>query len=218
MIITIDGPAAAGKGTLAGALAEKYKLAYFDTGMVYRAVGLQMVLSGADLQDQTKATEFAKKLTFPEMMKLSAHKDFRSDIGGQAASIVSAIPDVRSALLTMQQNFALNPVFADGTKANGVVYDGRDTGTVVCPDADLKIFITASSEVRAKRRFDEFSAKGINTTYEKVLSDMKERDERDSKRSTAPLKPADDAVIIDTSSLGIKEVLAKVCSLIDALK
>ncbi|MBR3661735.1 MAG: (d)CMP kinase [Alphaproteobacteria bacterium] len=218
MIITIDGPAAAGKGTLAGALAEKYKLAYFDTGMVYRAVGLQMVLSGADLQDQTKATEFAKKLTFPEMMKLSAHKDFRSDIGGQAASIVSAIPDVRSALLTMQQNFALNPVFADGTKANGAVYDGRDTGTVVCPDADLKIFITASSEVRAKRRFDEFSAKGINTTYEKVLSDMKERDERDSKRSTAPLKPADDAVIIDTSSLGIKEVLAKVCSLIDALK
>ena len=151
-------------------------------------------------------------------MKLSAHKDFRSDIGGQAASIVSAIPDVRSALLTMQQNFALNPVFADGTKANGVVYDGRDTGTVVCPDADLKIFITASSEVRAKRRFDEFSAKGINTTYEKVLSDMKERDERDSKRSAAPLKPADDAVIIDTSSLGIKEVLAKVCSLIDALK
>ena len=218
MIITIDGPAAAGKGTLAGALAEKYKLAYFDTGMVYRAVGLQMVLSGADLQDQTKATEFAKKLTFPEMMKLSAHKDFRSDIGGQAASIVSAIPDVRSALLTMQQNFALNPVFADGTKANGAVYDGRDTGTVVCPDADLKIFITASSEVRAKRRFDEFSAKGINTTYEKVLADMKERDERDSKRSTAPLKPADDAVIIDTSSLGIKEVLAKVCSLIDALK
>lgn len=218
MIITIDGPAAAGKGTLAGALAEKYKLAYFDTGMVYRAVGLQMVLSGADLQDQTKATEFAKKLTFPEMMKLSAHKDFRSDIGGQAASIASAIPDVRSALLTMQQNFALNPVFADGTKANGAVYDGRDTGTVVCPDADLKIFITASSEVRAKRRFDEFSAKGINTTYEKVLSDMKERDERDSKRSTAPLKPADDAVIIDTSSLGIKEVLAKVCSLIDALK
>ncbi|MBR1399073.1 MAG: (d)CMP kinase [Alphaproteobacteria bacterium] len=218
MIITIDGPAAAGKGTLAGALAEKYKLAYFDTGMVYRAVGLQMVLSGADLQDQTKATEFAKKLTFPEMMKLSAHKDFRSDIGGQAASIVSAIPDVRSALLTMQQNFALNPVFADGTKANGAVYDGRDTGTVVCPDADLKIFITASSEVRAKRRFDEFSAKGINTTYEKVLSDMKERDERDSKRSAAPLKPADDAVIIDTSSLGIKEVLAKVCSLIDALK
>lgn len=218
MIITIDGPAAAGKGTLAGALAEKYKLAYFDTGMVYRAVGLQMVLSGADLQDQTKATEFAKKLTFPEMMKLSTHKDFRSDIGGQAASIVSAIPDVRSALLTMQQNFALNPVFADGTKANGAVYDGRDTGTVVCPDADLKIFITASSEVRAKRRFDEFSAKGINTTYEKVLSDMKERDERDSKRSTAPLKPADDAVIIDTSSLGIKEVLAKVCSLIDALK
>ncbi len=218
MIITIDGPAAAGKGTLAGALAEKYKLAYFDTGMVYRAVGLQMVLSGADLQDQTKATEFAKKLTFPEMMKLSAHKDFRSDIGGQAASIVSAIPDVRSALLTMQQNFALNPVFADGTKANGAVYDGRDTGTVICPDADLKIFITASSEVRAKRRFDEFSAKGINTTYEKVLSDMKERDERDSKRSAAPLKPADDAVIIDTSSLGIKEVLAKVCSLIDALK
>jgi cytidylate kinase len=121
---------------------------------------------------------------------------------------------VRSALLSMQQNFALNPVFADGTKANGVVYDGRDTGTVVCPNADLKLFITASPEVRAKRRYDEFLQKGMSAVYEEVLADIKARDERDSNRSTAPLKPADDALIIDTSDLNIAEVFAHVDELI----
>ena len=214
MIITIDGPAAAGKGTLASAIAAKYKFAYFDTGMVYRAVGLLMILNNKDLSDEQSAIDFASDLTFPQMMELAKNPEFRSAKGGQAASIVSAIKGVRSALLSMQQNFALNPVFADGSKANGVVYDGRDTGTVVCPNADLKLFITASPEVRAKRRYDEFLQKGMPAVYEEVLADIKARDERDSNRSTAPLKPADDAIIIDTSDLNIAEVFAHVDELI----
>lgn len=217
MIITIDGPAAAGKGTVSAALAQKYKLAYFDTGMVYRAVGLQMVLDGKDINDEQQATEVAEKLTFPQMISLSKHPDFRSDIGSHAASVVSAHPKVRAALLQMQQNFAESPVFADGSPALGAIYDGRDTGTVVCPQADLKIFITASAEIRAKRRYDEYVAKGVNTSYEKVLQDMIARDERDSKRSTAPLKPAADAVIIDTSDLSIQDVFDKVSSLVEKI-
>lgn len=216
MIITIDGPAAAGKGTISSYLSQKYKLAYFDTGMVYRAVGLQMVLTDTDLQDQAAAHKIACNLTFPQMMELSVHPDFRSDIGGQAASIVSAYPAVRSALLKMQQDFALNPIFADGTPANGVVYDGRDTGTVICPNADLKLFVTASTEVRAMRRYKEFLQKGLPTSYDKVLQDMISRDERDSKRSSAPLKPAEDAVIIDTSELNIDEVIAVIVPLVEA--
>ena len=216
MIITIDGPAAAGKGTISRILSAKYKLAYFDTGMVYRAVGLQMVLRGEDLQNQETAAKVAQNLTFQQMMELSAHPDFRSDVGSHAASVVSAHPDVRSALLKMQKDFALNPVFADGTPANGVVYDGRDTGTVICPNADLKLFITASTEIRAMRRYKEFLEKGATADYNKVLQDMIARDERDSKRSAAPLKPASDAIIIDTSEMDIQTVLSKVVSLIDA--
>lgn len=214
MIITIDGPAAAGKGTLAGAIAQKYKYAYFDTGMVYRAVGLQMLLNNKDLADEKAATEYAENLTFPQMMSLSKNPEFRSAKGGQAASIVSAVKSVRKALLAMQQNFALNPVFADGTKANGVVYDGRDTGTVVCPNADLKLFITASPQVRAQRRFIEFQQKGSDLTYEQVLADIIARDERDTNRSEAPLKPAADAVTIDTSDLNIEQVFEKAEQLI----
>lgn len=218
MIITIDGPAAAGKGTLAAALAKHYKLAYFDTGMVYRAVGLQMVLQGLDLTDENTAEKIAEQLTFAKMMELSHHPDFRSDIGGQAASKVSAFPKVRAALLKMQQNFSLNPVFADGTPANGAVYDGRDTGTVVCPHADIKFFVTASMEVRAERRYKEFVAKGINTTYEKVLQDMTERDKRDSERAAAPLKPADDAIMMDTSAMNTEQEIAAAIEIIERMK
>ncbi len=218
MIITIDGPAAAGKGTLAAALAKHYKLAYFDTGMVYRAVGLQMVLQGLDLTDENTAEKIAEQLTFAKMMELSHHPDFRSDIGGQAASKVSAFPKVRAALLKMQQNFSLNPVFADGTPANGAVYDGRDTGTVVCPHADIKFFVTASMEVRAERRYKEFVAKGINTTYEKVLQDMTERDKRDSERAAAPLKPADDAIMMDTSAMNTEQEIAAAIEIIEKMK
>lgn len=215
MIITIDGPAAAGKGTLAANLVAKYNFAYFDTGMVYRAVGLDMVLQGLDINDESKAQKVASELSFVKMMELAKHKDFRSDIGGQAASIVSAHPKVRTALLKMQQDFSKNPTFADGNPAPGVVYDGRDTGTVVCPHAEVKFFITASSEVRAKRRFDEFEKKGIETTFEKVLADMITRDKRDSERATAPLKPADDAIILDTSTLNTQEVAIEAMEYID---
>ncbi len=215
MIITIDGPASAGKGTLADKLSRKYGMAYFDTGMVYRAVGLQMVLDGQPLEDETTAEKVAKALTFPKMIALSHHQDFRSDVGGKAASVVAAMPSVRRALLKMQQDFALNPVFADGSKANGAIYDGRDTGTVVCPEADIKLFVTASPEVRAERRYKEFLQKGLNKTYEEVLAQIKERDERDSNRSAAPLKPAADAIIFDTSEYNAEQVFEKVCSLID---
>lgn len=216
MIITIDGPAAAGKGTLSSYLAKEYKLAYFDTGMVYRAVGLQMVLTAQDLSDVSQAEKIAKQLTFQQMMELSRHPDFRSDIGGHSASVVSSYPGVRQALLAMQQNFAHNPVYEDGTPARGVVYDGRDTGTVICPQADIKFFVTASPEVRAKRRYKEYVDKGIQTTYDKVLEDVIARDKRDSSRATAPMKPAEDAILVDTSFLNIDEAKSKVISLIEA--
>lgn len=215
MIITIDGPAAAGKGTLAQKLAEKYHLAYFDTGMVYRAVGLDLILQGFSPENIQKAEDIARNLTFSRMTELSQHPDFRSNTGGQAASKVAALPKVREALLKMQQDFALNPQFADGKKAQGVVYDGRDTGTVVCPQADIKLFVTASPEVRALRRHKEYLQKGLSSNYEDVLAQTKERDLRDSSRSSAPLKPADDAVILDTSDLDIDTVFTKVCNIIN---
>ena len=218
MIITIDGPAAAGKGTLAAKLAEKYGLAYFDTGMTYRAVGLAMTLDGRDINDAAAAEEYARKLTFPQMLELAKNPEFRSSKNGVAASVVSAYPGVRQALLQMQLDFASNPVFADGTPANGAVYDGRDTGTVVCPQADFKFFITASPEIRAERRFKELQAKGMETPYAEVLADMKARDERDSKRAAAPLKPAEDAVIMDNSELNIEEMVGVAAGVIDAHK
>lgn len=215
MIITVDGPAAAGKGTLCAALSKRYHLAYFDTGMIYRAVGLAMVLKGLDPQNETEAEKIARTLTFEKMTELSKHPDFRSDIGSSAASKVSVFKGVRQALLKMQQDFALHPVFADGTPANGVIYDGRDTGTVVCPNADIKFFVTASIEVRAMRRYKEFVQKGLKTSYEQVLSDMIARDERDSKRAAAPLKPAEDAVYVDTSDMDVNEEIQKIIEMID---
>lgn len=216
MIITIDGPAAAGKGTLSQKLANKYNLAYFDTGMVYRAVGLQMLLNNNDLNDIKKAEQEAENLTFMKMIELSTHKDFRSAQGGMAASIVSSYSGVRAKLLAMQQNFANNPTFADGTPANGVIYDGRDTGTVICPHADIKFFVTATPEIRAKRRYDEFIAKGMTANYEDVLKDVKIRDDRDANRKDAPMKPADDAIILDTSDMGIEEVFNKTVAIIES--
>jgi len=215
MIITIDGPAAAGKGTLAGILAKTYNLAYFDTGMVYRAVGLDILLHNENPNDEDLATKYAEELTFTKMNELAKNKDFRSSIGGKYASIVSAHPRVRSALLHMQQNFAKNPTFEDGRPANGAVFDGRDTGTVVCPEADIKLFITATTEVRAMRRFKEFQAKGMDIEFSQVLNDMKERDERDASRATSPMKPADDAVVFDTSMMSIDEVLDFSLKIID---
>lgn len=215
MIITVDGPAAAGKGTLSQKLADKYGLAYFDTGMVYRAVGLRMLLNNCDLNNVEIAEKEAENLTFVSMIELSKNKDFRSARGGEAASIVSSYSGVRARLLDMQKNFAKNPTFADGTPAKGVIYDGRDTGTVICPNAKIKFFITASPEVRAKRRYDEFIAKGMDAQYDVVLSDVKRRDERDANRKDAPMKPADDAIILDTSDMGIEDVFNEAVKVIE---
>lgn len=216
MIITIDGPAGSGKGTIAAALAQKYNLVHFDTGMIYRAVGLQMVLDKEDLNDEEKAASIASSLTFAKMSELAKHPDFRSDIGGRAASVVSAQPRVRAALLAMQQNFAKVPVFPDGTPAAGVVYDGRDTGTVVCPQADLKLFVTADLAVRARRRCNDYLAQGIDTSYDKVYSEMKSRDERDRNRSTAPLKPAEDAITVDTSEFQLEDSMKVIVPLVES--
>ena len=216
MIITIDGPASAGNGTLAKEVAARYGLAYFDTGMIYRAVGLEMYLSHKNLDSEEEAEKVAKDLSFAKMISLSEDADFRSPLGGKNASIVSAYPKVRNTLLKMQQDFAKNPILPDGKIAKGVVYDGRDTGTVVCPRADIKLFITATAEVRAQRRYKEFQSKGLTISYEEVLKDIIARDERDSKRSSAPLKPAEDAFIIDTSLLTIEQVREKVFKIIDS--
>ena len=213
MIITIDGPAAAGKGTLAAKLAQKYNLAYFDTGMVYRAVGLQMILGGYALDDEEKAEFFAKNLTFPKMMELSKNSEFRSLDGSNAASAVSAINNVRKALLKMQQDFSHNPVFEDGTPAAGAIYDGRDTGTIICPHADIKFFITASPEIRAMRRFKEYQQKGVDIGYQKVLEQTIARDKRDYARAGS--QPAADAIHIDTSDFSIEEVFNEVCKIIE---
>lgn len=218
MIITIDGPAAAGKGTLSQKLAQKYKLAYFDTGMIYRAVGIDLITKNIDPDNDVQALKSAENMTFSKMMELSKHSEFRSNLGGQAASKVASKTPVRQALLKMQQDFAHNPQFADGQQAQGVVYDGRDTGTVVCPNADIKIFITASPEVRAMRRHKEFLEKGITSDYNEVLAQTKERDLRDSSRASAPLKPANDAISIDTSDMSIEDVYNKVCEIIDSKK
>ena len=216
MIITIDGPASAGKGTLAGKIAQEYKLTYFDTGMVYRAVGIETLLANVPAEDEVVAERFAKELTFSKMMDLAQNPSFRGPEGGKRASIVSAFPSVRGALLKMQQDFYKNPTFADGSKAQGVVYDGRDTGTVVCPQADIKFFLTSSAEERAKRRYKEYQTKGITSSYEEVLRDIIARDKRDSERSTSPLKPAADAIILDTTHLSIEEVFEKAKEIIDS--
>lgn len=216
MIITIDGPAAAGKGTLAGKLADKYNLAYFDTGMVYRAVGLEMLLGGFELGNVDAAVRFARNLTFPRMMELSSNPVFRSLEGSKAASAVAAVPEVRTALLQMQQDFSKNPVFADGSPAKGAIYDGRDTGTVVCPRADIKFFVTASPEVRAERRHKEYLQKGQAVDYAEVLEQTIARDQKDFARESS--QPAKDAVIFDTSGLSIDEVFAKACEIIENRK
>lgn len=213
MIITVDGPAAAGKGTLAAKLADKYNLAYFDTGMVYRAVGLEMLLAQQDLSNTEQAEKLAQSLTFPRMITLSKNPEFRSLNGSRAASAVAAMPGVRSALLHMQQNFSKNPVFADGSQAAGAIYDGRDTGTVVCPHADIKFFVTASPEIRAMRRFKEYEQKGQAADYNEVLEQTIARDKSDFARAGS--QPAEDAIHFDTSDLSIDEVFTQVCKIIE---
>ena len=215
MIIAIDGTSAAGKGTLAKRLQEFFDYAYLDTGALYRAVGKRVLDLGKDPSDEEAATEAAKELSPETMLQLQKDPSIRNEVCGAAASKVSAIPAVREALFDFQRNFALHPVKEDGTPAKGAVLDGRDIGTVVCPDAQVKLFLSASAEVRAKRRQKELQEKGICAIYEDVLNDVKKRDERDSSRATAPLKPAEDALILDTSDLTIDDVFARAIDFIN---
>lgn len=201
MIIAIDGPAAAGKGTLAQNLAKHFKYAFLDTGRLYRAVGYAVLQAGKDPSDEAEATKAAKAFDPKTINAILKNPALREEATGNAASKVAVIPSVREALLQLQRDFAEHPFFEDGEPAKGAVLDGRDIGTVVCPKADVKFFVTASAEVRADRRFKELKDAGKPADYDKILKDIKERDERDSNRATAPLKPAADAYILDTSKM-----------------
>lgn len=193
MIIAVDGPAASGKGTLARRLARHFGYAHLDSGKLYRAVGQAVVSAGGDPADPATAVRAAKALR-PESLTDPA---LGSDTAAAAASKVAAIPCVRAALLKFQQDFAKTPP----NGAQGAVIDGRDIGTVVCPDAEIKLFVTADVAVRAERRHKELIGRGETSIYARVLQDLKERDARDSNRAVAPLRPACDAETLDTSHL-----------------
>lgn len=206
LVIAIDGPAASGKGTLARRLAEHLNLEYLDTGSLYRAVGMKIIYAGREPSDLQAALEAAQAIDAEDL----ANPRLRQERIGQAASIVSAFPEVRAALLEFQRKFAKKSAIA----GRGAVLDGRDIGTVVYPDADFKFFITATLFARAKRRHKELEGQGIAVIFESVLEDLRERDERDEKRMVAPMRPADDAYIIDSSKMDASEVFKAAIDLI----
>lgn len=208
MIIAIDGPAGSGKGTLARRLADALGYAHLDTGKLYRAVGLGVIAAGKDPADAAAALASARNLDAQTL----DNPDLLGDEAAIAASKVAAIQEVRSVLLEFQRRFAAKP--PEG--ATGAVLDGRDIGTVVCPEAEVKFFITASAEVRAERRHKELLARGEPSIYARVLQDMKVRDERDQSRSVAPLKPALDAMVVDTSELDADAVFETAMDIIQA--
>jgi len=207
MIIAIDGPAAAGKGTLARRLAKHLGYDYLDTGSLYRGVGLQVLRGGGDPADTGAAKAAAERLD----LALLADPELRGEAAAKAASLVAAQPAVRAALLDFQRHFAHRP-----PGGRGAVLDGRDVGTVVCPDANVKLFVTASLEARALRRLNELQAGGRAAIWSAVLQDMQDRDARDSRRDVAPLKPAADAVVIDTTSLSPDQVFEAARAIVDA--
>ena len=207
MIVAIDGPAAAGKGTLARRIATHYGLAHLETGALYRAAALEAKLAGSDPADPAAAAAAASRVNAAGL----ADPRLREEGLSQAASMVAAIPGVRAALLAFQRDFARKPPGG----ARGAVLDGRDIGTVVCPDAGVKIYVTASAEARADRRFKELRAAGVEAIYGRVLQDMKDRDARDSTRQAAPLKPATDAFVLDTTALDADAAFAAAIAYID---
>lgn len=204
-IVAIDGPAASGKGTLARRVAERFGFAHLDTGRLYRATALLVLEAGADPADPQAATAAAERVDPPSL----DDPRLAGEAVAAAASVVAAIPAVRAALLAMQRDFAARP-----PSARGAVLDGRDIGTAVCPDADVKLFVTASPEARAERRVRELRGRGATVIYGDVLQDMKERDARDSMRRVAPLAAAPDAVIIDTTRLDADQVLEQAADII----
>ncbi|GGF92416.1 cytidylate kinase [Rhizobium wenxiniae] len=203
VVIAIDGPAAAGKGTLSRQIAETYGFHHLDTGLTYRATAKALLDAGLPLDDEAVAEKMAREVELAGLDRdiLSAHAI------GEAASKIAVMPKVRRALVEAQQAFS--------EKAPGTVLDGRDIGTVVCPDATVKLYVTASADVRAKRRYDEIIAKGGEASYDDIFADVKKRDERDMGRADSPLKPADDAHLLDTSKMGIEAAFQAAKSFID---
>ena len=195
VIIAIDGPAASGKGTLAKRVAAALGFAHLDTGSLYRAVGVAVLRAGKDPADAAMAVQVARALHAQD--GILNDPELRTDEAAEAASKVAVVPEVRAALLDFQRSFAAVPPGG----APGAVLDGRDIGTVVCPDATAKLFVTASVEVRSERRLKELRERGIPAISNDVLEDMKARDARDSQRAVAPLKPAADAFVLDTSAM-----------------
>ena len=204
MIIAIDGPAASGKGTLAKRVAVHYGLRHLDTGALYRAVARDTLSQGGDLADAATAAQAASRLDVTTLDDPA----LRSPGVGEAASQVARHPEVRAVLLAYQRTFAQG--------GNGAVIDGRDIGTVICPDADVKLFVTASPEVRAKRRFLDLSQAGVAVTEPDVLADIRARDERDQTRGASPLRRAEDAVLLDTTNLDIDAAFRTALDLIEA--
>ncbi|KAA9005187.1 (d)CMP kinase [Histidinibacterium aquaticum] len=195
--VAIDGPAASGKGTISRAVAARLGFAHLDTGLLYRAVGARML-------EGQEPVEAARSLDPSELDE----ERLRTGPVAQAASQVAALPEVRQALTDFQRAFA--------RRAGGAVLDGRDIGTVICPEAEAKLFVTASPECRAERRYKELSAKGYDVTEDSVLEDVRARDARDSERAVAPMRPAEDAVEIDTTTLSIEEAIETALAVIEA--
>ena len=203
MIIAVDGPTASGKGTIAKALAAHFHLPHLDTGLLYRAVGRQVFLDGGD---PDSAGDSLAACTFPDGLLLDP--ELRSEATGGLASRVSVHHSVREALYERQRAFATQP--------GGAVLDGRDIGTVIAPDAEVKLFVTASLEARADRRWKEMQARGDPRTLEDITEDLRRRDERDRTRAEAPLREAEDAVVLDTSEIGIEEAVAAAIAAVEA--
>lgn len=204
LIIAIDGPAAAGKGTLSRRLAARYGLHHLDTGLTYRATAKALLDRGLPLDDEDLAADVARNLDLSGLDRavLAQHGV------GEAASTVAVMPKVRRALVDAQRAFAATPP--------GAVLDGRDIGTVVCPDARVKFYVTASPEVRARRRYEEIVGQGGTAELTAILSDLQKRDARDAGRADSPLRPAADAHLLDTSEMGIETAFEAACLLVDA--
>jgi cytidylate kinase len=203
MIIAVDGPAASGKGTIAKALARHYDLPHLDTGLLYRAVGIAVLRAGGDPADEDDAF---RACGFEDA--LLSDPGLKSEAAARAASVVSAHPAVRAALLDRQRAFAGRP--------GGAVLDGRDIGTVIAPEAQAKLFVTASPDVRAQRRYTELVGHGLAVTLDHVLADIRARDARDSGRGIAPLRQAEDATLLDTSELDVRSAVAAAIALVDS--